>query len=124
MATASFEGRMLRIHIGEDDRWQDKPLCEALVYRCLQLGIENVTVYRGLEGFGTSAKVHHARTWPFSKEAPIMISVIDTEPRIQELLPHLDAMVSEGLVAISAVEVIRYASVIPEASHPPLLKSI
>lgn len=123
MATITFEARMLRIHIGEDDRWHDKPLYEAIVDRCVELGIANVTAYRGLEGFGTSAKVHHARGWPFSKEAPIMVSVIDTEPRIQQLLPHLDAMVPEGLVAISAVEVTRYASTVPEAS-PPLLKSV
>lgn len=102
-----FQARMLRIHFGEDDKWQDKPLHEAIVAVCLQLGIEGATVYRGIEGYGTSTRIHHASHWTLSKDAPIMVSIIDSEEQIELLLPHLDRMVAEGLIAMSRVDVIR-----------------
>jgi PII-like signaling protein len=110
MAKKEFEGKMVRIHFGESDKWHDKPVHEAILAKCLDLGIVRVTVYRGLEGFGTSATVHHARSWPFPKDAPIMVSVIDTAAQIESLIPHLDAMVSEGIVAISDVHVVLYTA--------------
>jgi hypothetical protein len=109
MASREFEAKMVRIHLSESDRWHNKPIHEAILAKCLELGIARVTVYRGLEGFGSSAKIHHARSWPFAKEAPIMVSVIDTLPQIELLMPHLDAMVVEGVVAISDVHVVLYA---------------
>lgn len=110
MAKKEFEARMVRIHLSESDKWQNQPLYEAILAKCQELEICEVTVYRGLEGFGSSAKVHHARSWPFSKDAPIMVSVIDTESKVAALLPHLDAMVSEGIVAISDVHVVLYTA--------------
>lgn len=110
MAKKQFPATMIRVHFGESDEWNGKPLYKAIVDKCLELGIAGATVYRGLEGFGASAKLHHARNWPFSRDAPIMLSVIDTEARISTLVPHLDSMVKEGIVAISKVEVIRYTS--------------
>jgi uncharacterized protein len=103
-----FTARMLRIHFGEDDRWQGRPLHEAILDRCKELGIEEVTVFRGFEGFGAASRIRHASHWPYSKDAPIQISIIATEEQIGKLTPYLDAMVSEGLVAASTVEVIRY----------------
>jgi PII-like signaling protein len=103
-----FEGRMLRIHFGEDDKWNGKPLFEAIVAKCKELGMAGATVYRGIEGYGTSTRIHHASYWKLSKDAPIMVSVIDTEDQIKKLIPHLDSMVQEGLIAMSPVEVIRY----------------
>jgi len=108
MAKQEFDGQMVRIHLSESDRWQGKPTHEALLTRCLELGIAHVTVFRGLEGFGTSARIRHASSWPHSKDAPIMVSVIDTKPKIESLMPHLDAMVVEGVVAISDVQVVLY----------------
>ena len=108
MAKQEFDGQMARIHLSESDRWQGKPMYEALLARCLELGIANVTVYRGLEGFGASARIHHASSWRLSKDAPIMVSVIDTKPKIESLMPHLDAMVVEGVVAISDVQIVVY----------------
>ena len=67
-------------------------------------------VYRGIEGFGTST-IRHSSHWILSKDAPIMLSIIDIEEQIQKLIPHLDAMVEEGLIAMSRVEVIRYSRV-------------
>ena len=103
-----FEARMLRIHLGESDRWQGKPLHEAIVAKCLELGIAGAIVYRGIEGYGASTRIRHSSHWKFSRDAPIKLSIIDTEEQIQKLLPHLDEMVAEGLIAISRVEVIRY----------------
>jgi len=104
-----FQARMLRIHFTEGDKWHGKPLHEAIVAKCQELGLAGATVYRGLEGFGASARVYHARSLSFSKYAPIMVSVIDTEDQIQKLLPHLDQMISGGLVASSNVRAIRYS---------------
>ena len=102
-----FEARMLRIHFGEGDKWQGKPLHEAIVAKCQELGLTGAIVYRGIEGYGTSSRIHYASHWKFSKDAPIMVSIIDREEQINKLIPHLDAMVEEGLIAMSGVEVIR-----------------
>lgn len=102
-----FEARMLRIHFGEDDKWQGKPLHEAIVAKCQELGLANAIVYRGIEGYGTSTRIHRASHWKFSKDAPIVLNIIDREEQINKLLPHLDAMVEEGLIAMSRVDVIR-----------------
>src|ERR1700683_4053465 len=74
-----FPARMLRIHFTEADKWQGEPLYKAIVANCQELGLAGATVYRGLEGFGASARIYHARSLSFSKDAPIMVSVIDTE---------------------------------------------
>ena len=104
-----YQARMVRIYFGESDRWQGKPLHEAIVAKCQELGIAGAIVYRGMEGYGASARIHHAGYWKFSRDAPMMLSVIDTEEQVAKLIPHLDAMVDEGLIAISSVDVIRYA---------------
>jgi PII-like signaling protein len=104
-----FPARMLRIHFGEDDRWQGKPLHEAIVATCKELGIEEVIVFRAIEGYGSGSRIRRSGHWSFSKDAPIQMSIIDTEEQIARLIPHLDAMVEEGLVASSPVEVIRYS---------------
>jgi uncharacterized protein len=104
-----LEGRakMLRIHFGEDDRWQDNPLYEAIVMKCRELDIAGATVFRGIEGYGASTLIHKHHLLR-SSDRPIMVSVIDTEEKIRNLIPVLDAMVDEGLIALSDVDVIRY----------------
>jgi uncharacterized protein len=104
-----FQGRMLRIHFTEADKWQGEPLYKAIVTKCQDLGLAGAIVYRGLEGFGASARIYHARSLSISKNAPIMVSVVDTEQQIQKLIPHLDRIIAGGLIAISTVEVIRYS---------------
>jgi len=108
-----FQARMLRVHFGEGHKWQGKPLHEAIVEKCRELGLAGATVYRGIEGFGASTRIHHASHWTFSKDAPMMLTIIDTEEKIALLLPHLDAMVDEGLIASSTVDVIRYSRPAP-----------
>jgi hypothetical protein len=104
-----FEGQMLRVHFGEKDKWDGKPLHEAVVDKCLELGLAGAIVYRGIEGFGASTAIRRSSLWSLSSDAPIMVSVIDRAEAIEKLIPHLDAMVTEGLVAVSRVSVIRYS---------------
>jgi hypothetical protein len=106
-----FPARMVRIHFGENDRWQGKPLHEAIVAKCKELGLAEVIVFRGILGYGSASRIRHSGHWTFSKDAPIQLSIIDTEAQIEKLLPFLDAMVEEGLVATSSVEVVRYSRV-------------
>jgi uncharacterized protein len=103
-----FEGRMLRIHFTEGDKWQGEPLYKAIIAKCMELGIEGATVFRGIAGFGASARIYHARSLSISKNAPVMVTVIDREEQIQKLLPHLDQMIQGGLIATSKVAAIRY----------------
>jgi PII-like signaling protein len=100
-----FQARMLRIHFTEADKWQGEPLYKAIVAKCKDLGLAGAIVYRGLEG----ARIYHSRSLSVSKNAPIMVSVIDTEEQIQKLIPHLDQMIAGGLIASSTVEAIRYS---------------
>src|ERR1700678_4640933 len=96
-----------RINLGEEDKWEGKPLYEALVTKCRELDIAGASVFRGIEGYGASSRIHKAHLLR-SSDRPIMVSVIDTEENIKKLLPALDEMVDEGLIAMSEVEVIRY----------------
>jgi len=105
-----LEGRakLLRIYIGEDDRWEDEPLHEAIVKKLRMMDIAGATVYRGLIGYGAQNRVHRTGFLGLSKDLPIMLSVIDTEEKIRGVLPVLDEMVDEGLIALSDVEIIKY----------------
>lgn len=101
------KAKMLRIHFGQGDKWRDKPLYEAIVTKCRELDIAGATVFRGIEGYGASTLIHK-RHLLRSSDYPIMVSIIDTEEKIRGLIPALDEMVDEGLIAMSNVEVIRY----------------
>lgn len=105
-----LEGRakLLRVYFGEDDKWQGKPLYRAIVEKCRELDIAGATVYRGVEGYGASTLIHRAHLLSISHDAPVMVSVVDSEEKIRRLLPALDAMVRDGLIAMSDVEVIKY----------------
>lgn len=103
------KAKMLRIHFGENDRWKDKPLYRAIVEKCRELDLAGATVFRGIEGYGASTLIHRSHLLSFSSDAPIMVSVIDSDENIQKLLPFLDEMVHEGLIAMSEVEVIKYS---------------
>lgn len=103
-----FSARMLRVHFGEDDRWDGKPLHEAILAKCVELGIEEAIVLRGIDGYGSASRIRHVSHWPFSKDAPIQMSIIGSPDQVFRLTPFLDVMVEEGLVAASTVEVIRY----------------
>ena len=100
--------KLLRIYIGEDDRWEDEPLHDAIVKKLRMMDLAGATVYRGLSGFGAQQRIHHSGFLGLSRDLPIMVSVIDTEEKIRKVLPVLDEMVDEGLIALSDVEIIKY----------------
>jgi len=102
------KAKMLRIHFGEDDKYQGKPLYQAIVEKCRELDIAGATVYRGIEGYGASTLIRRSHLLSFSSDAPIVVTIIDTEENIAKLLPFLDEVVDEGLIATSNVEVVRY----------------
>jgi uncharacterized protein len=102
------KAKMLRIYFGEDDNWKGQPLYKAIVEKCRTLDIAGATVFRGIEGYGASTLIRRPHLLSLSHDAPVMVSVVDTEAKIQQLLPALDEMVVEGLIAMSNVEVIKY----------------
>jgi PII-like signaling protein len=98
---------MIRIHFGEDDRWQGKPLYEAIVEEARRQDLAGATVYRGIEGYGASSRIHR-KQFLTSSDLPVMVCTIDEAEKIRRFLPILEAMVQEGLIAMWDVEVIRY----------------
>ncbi len=112
------KAKMLRIHFGEDDEWQGQPLYRAIVERCRKLDIAGATVYRGIQGYGASTMIRRSHLFHLSSEAPILVQIIDTEENIQRLIPALDEMVAEGLIAVSDVEVIKYVHQEGQRSQP------
>jgi PII-like signaling protein len=103
----SGSAKMIRVHFGEDDRWRGKPLHEAIVEEARRQDLAGATVYRGIEGYGASSRIHRKHLLT-SSDLPVMVCIIDAADKIQRFLPTLETMVDEGLIAISDVEVIRY----------------
>jgi PII-like signaling protein len=97
--------RLLRLHLGEADRYHGKPLYEAIVDRCKELRIAGATVFRGLEGFGETAEMH--RHHLMRKDQPIVITIVDTAENLARLIPEVEAMLDTGMIAISEVEALR-----------------
>ncbi len=102
------EGQLVRIFVGDSDRWHGKPLYEEIVRRMRDEGLAGATVVRGVEGFGASSHLHSARILRLSEDLPLVIEIVDTEEHIQRILPILDEMVTDGLVTIEKVHVITY----------------
>lgn len=101
--------RMMRIYISDEDRWRDKPLHQALVEAMRANDIAGVTVYRGILGYGAHRRLHKDNPLHLSRHCPIMLSVVDTQVKLEGLLSIIDQMVPEGLVVLSDVEIIKYA---------------
>lgn len=110
------KAKMLRIHFGEDDKWNGQPLYQAIVERCRELNIAGATVMRGIEGYGASTMIRRRHLFSFSSDAPILVQIVDTAENIQRLLASLDEMTFDGLIAISDVEVIKYVH--QDGQHP------
>ena len=102
------DGKLLRIFIGENDRWEGKPLFVAIVLKVREMGGAGATVLRGIEGFGAQSRIHTARILRLSEDLPIVVEVVDTAERIDALLPTLDTMIRDGLVTVEDVRVVRY----------------
>jgi uncharacterized protein len=99
---------LLRIFFGENDRFDQKPLYEALVLKARQQQLAGATVLRGPMGFGHSSKLHTAKVLRLSFDLPIVVEIVDTEAKINEFLPTLDAMMASGLVTLEKVQVLQY----------------
>src|SRR5919198_5925949 len=99
---------LLRIFIGESDRYEHRPLHEAIVLKARELDLAGATVLRGPMGFGKSRHLHTAKILRLSMDLPMVIEIVDSEEKIQRLLPHLEEMVLEGLVTLENVQIIRY----------------
>lgn len=102
------DGSLLRIFIGESDHWQGKPLYEAIVLKARELHMAGATVLRGPMGFGAHSRMHTTKILRLSEDLPIVIEIVDSREKIEALLPHIDAMVEEGLVTVEDVRVIKY----------------
>ncbi|WP_045877292.1 DUF190 domain-containing protein [Pseudofrankia sp. DC12] len=103
-------GRALRltVFIGESDQWHHRPLTSEIVHRAHRAGLAGASVFHGVEGFGASSIVHTTRLLSLSQDLPAAVVIVDDEPRIRAFLPQLDELVTEGLVILDEVEVIRY----------------
>jgi uncharacterized protein len=102
------EAMLLRIFIGETDRWKHQPLYEAIVLKARELHLAGATVLRGPMGFGKSSRLHTAKILRLSMDLPLIIEIVDTEEKIQGFLPTLDEMMKRGLVTLEKVKVIHY----------------
>jgi len=102
------EGCLLRVFIGESDRWHGKPLYEAIVLKARELHLAGATVLRGPMGFGAHSRMHTTKILRLSQDLPVVIEIVDAEEKIEALLPHIDEMVEEGLVTMEKVRVIKY----------------
>ena len=99
---------LLRIFIGESDRWQHQPLYEAVVLRARESHLAGATVLRSPLGFGASSRMHTAKILRLSDDLPIVIEIVDTEEKINAFLPVLETMIGGGLVTLEPVRVIHY----------------
>lgn len=104
------EGTLLRIFIGESDRWHGRPLYEAIVRMAREEGIAGATVLRGIEGFGADSHLHTARILRLSEDLPVVVEIVDTSEHIERILPKLDEMIQDGMVTTERVHVLTYRS--------------
>jgi PII-like signaling protein len=102
------DGYLLRIFLGESDRHDGRPLYEAIVLKARELHLAGATVIRGSMGFGAHSRLHTAKVLRLSGDLPIVVEIVDSREKIDELMPFIDEMVTEGLVTLERVEVIKY----------------
>jgi len=102
------EGMLLRIFIGESDRVNGKPLYESIVLKARELNLAGATVFRGIMGFGADSRMHTAKILQLSEDLPVVIELVDTEENLDKLMPFLDEHVTEGLVTMEQVRVVKY----------------
>ncbi len=109
------DGCLLRVFIGESDRWHGRPLYEAIVLKARELHLAGATVLRGPMGFGAGSRIHTAKLLRLSEDLPIVIEIVDSKEKIDQLLPHIDEMMSDGLVTLERVQIIQYRAGNPAA---------
>jgi PII-like signaling protein len=115
-----LEGPALRltIFVGESDQWHHRPVYTEIVHRAHQSGLAGASVIRGIEGYGATSRIHTSRLLSLAEDLPVAVIIVDAEDTIRAFLPQLDELVSEGLVILDPVEVIRYVGNHHKASRP------
>jgi len=103
------QAKLLRIYIGETDRWHGQPLYMAILLKAREMGLAGGTVFRGIAGYGANSVIHTANILRLSEDLPVVIEIVDADEKIQAFLPVLDEMVKEGLIVMREVEVVKYA---------------
>jgi PII-like signaling protein len=101
---------LLRIFLGENDRFEHSPLYEAIVLKAREMHLGGATVLRGPMGFGHSSRLHTTKLLRLSEDLPFVIEIVDSEEKINEFLPILDGMMGSGLVTLEKVKVLRYGN--------------
>jgi hypothetical protein len=114
------EAVLLRIFIGESDRWHHGPLYEAIVLKARELHLAGATVLRGPMGFGKSSRLHTAKILRLSMDLPVVIEIVDAEEKIKAFLPVLDKMMGGGLVTLERVRVIDYRAAQDAETSPEI----
>jgi PII-like signaling protein len=102
---------LLRIFIGESDRWEHKPLYEAIVLKARELHLGGATVTRGSMGYGKTSRLHTSKILHLSDDMPLIIEIVDSEAKINEFLPVIDGMITGGLVTLAKVKVLHYRGI-------------
>ena len=104
----SESGQLVRIFIGESDTWHGQPLYRAIVLRARELGLAGATVLKGPMGFGANSLVHTTKLLELSTDLPVVVEIVDSAEKVQALLPFLDEAVTEGLITIEEVRILKY----------------
>jgi len=108
----------LRLFIGETDRHEHLPLYEAIVLKAKELGLAGATVLRGPMGFGAGSRIHTAKILQLSNDLPLVIELIDSKEKIEQLLPYLEKMMQGGLATLEPIQVLHYLAPKPAATTP------
>jgi uncharacterized protein len=106
--TLPRDAMLLRIFIGEDDKFERRPLYETIVLKAREMHLAGATVVRGAVGFGHSSHLHTTKILRLSQDLPLVIEIVDTQEEIDAFLPVLDAMMPSGLVTLEKVQVLQY----------------
>ena len=104
------EAMLLRIFIGESDRWEHKPLYEAIVLKAREAHLAGATVLRGPMGFGHSSRLHTTKILRLSQDLPLVIEIVDSPEKIEGFLPVLDGIIGSALVTLEKVQVLQYGA--------------
>ncbi len=102
------EGMLLRIFIGESDKYKGKSLYEQIVIKARELNLAGATVIRGIMGFGAHSRIHTAKLLALSEDMPVVVEIVDTEEKLNSLLPFLDEIMKDGMITLEKARVIRY----------------
>ncbi len=112
MPTVRGQWKLVRIFIGEGDRWHGRPLYEAIVFAAREMGVAGATVLRGIEGYGADSVVHSARVLRLSQDLPIVVEVVDREEMVEALIERVESMLDDAgcgaMITIEEARVIRY----------------